>query len=334
MSRAIRMRRLVIVFKAFFDESGKNAKTNKAFLMGGFLGRVENWMTAADAWEDALHESPRIEYFKSTEAHSLTGEFNRWKRQEADKKIFSLASAISTFSVFGICATVSHRLFEHRDPRALNVTGTKPYDWGFLTATKATLEYLDEAYPGDEQVDFVFDNCSELPPCVEVYNSLKEDPMSRSSMRRAGSCTPGDDKNVAALQMADLLSGELFRHIETQIMSDALNVIREHNGIGHLNCQPPRQHVEVLRMAKLGKQIHGEAVSFIKKTKIGPTAFSSAEDIVDQVYELKMREAYLNVEWGRVLRALDSDAEYQAFRKRYLEPANAGAFPCPNKKKG
>jgi hypothetical protein len=47
----------MVVFRAFFDESGKDAKDNKAFLMGGFLGRVEEWLDACDAWEKALQES-------------------------------------------------------------------------------------------------------------------------------------------------------------------------------------------------------------------------------------------------------------------------------------
>jgi hypothetical protein len=319
MSREKRLRRLVIVFKAFFDESGKDAKDNKAFLMGGFLGSVDTWLSISDAWEEVLHESPRIEYFKSSEAQSLTGEFDRWRRIEADKKVLSLATAISKFDITGFCATVSHRLFEHRDPKALNVMGTKPYDWGFLSATSGVVQYLDEAYPGDEKVDFVFDACSELPACIEQYNFLKQDPFLRDAMRRSGECSPGDDKEVAALQMADLLSGELSRHIDTLVMSDALNVIRVHNEIMHLPCHPPRQHVDTLRMAKLAKQVHREVVEFLKKTKIGASAFSSSQEIIDQVLELKMREAYFDAEWGRVLLALDSDAEYQAFRKKYLE---------------
>jgi hypothetical protein len=55
----------------------------------------------------------------------------------------------------------------------------------------------------------VFDGCLELQSCIEQYPFLKEEPLLRSSMRRAGECSPGDDKVVAALQMADLLSGEL-----------------------------------------------------------------------------------------------------------------------------
>jgi hypothetical protein len=102
-------------------------------------------------------------------------------------------------------------------------------------------------------------------------------------------------------------------------MSAALIVIREHNKIMHLPCRPPRQHVDTLRMAKLAKQIHGEVVDFIKKTKIGPSAFSSSGEIVDQVAELQMREAYFNAEWGRLLLALDSDTDYQDFRKKYME---------------
>ena len=319
MARAKRMSRLVMVFRAFFDESGKDPVRNKALVMGGFLGRVEEWLKASDAWDEALHESPRIEYFKSSEATSLTGEFWRWRRIETDKKILSLAKSIAKFDVFGYCITVPHRLFEHHDPKASHGAGTKAYDWGFLAATSGLIQFLDEDHPGDDKVDFVFDKCSELPACIAQYNFLKADPVLKTTMRRAGECSPGDDKEVAALQMADLLSGEFSRHVDGRVMSDALNIIRENNKIGHLPCRPPRQFPDTLRIAKLAKQVHGEAVEYLKKSKIGSTAFASPEDVVNQVLELKMRESYFHLEWGRILLALDDDPDYQAFKKKYSE---------------
>ncbi len=309
------------MLRAFFDESGTNPKVNKALVVGGFLGSVEEWERASDAWDECLHGHPSIEYYSHKEAQSLAGQFVRFNRTSADAKTLALADTISRFSIIGVCATVLYRWFVQRDAEAARgIMGTRVYDWGFLTATSGVLQYADVYDPGDEKVDFVFDARTELSACIGIYNEMKMNPFFlKSVMRRAGECSPGDDKQIAALQMADLLSWEFSKAGETRTKSAALNLIIEKNKIIHLPCLPPRQLPDTLRLQKFAAQVHAEAINFLRRTKENASdRFSSEKDVLKELNALKVHEAYYMLEQARVFSQLGADKDYQSFLREYL----------------
>lgn len=321
MPERLRKKRRLLVFRAFFDESGTNPLENKALVMGGFLARVEEWERASDAWEACLHEKPSIEYFKHSEAQSLDGEFRQFNRSMADAKLLALAKTISNFpELRGFGISVAHRLFRHRDAKASQgMVGTRIYDWGFLTVTSGLCQYLGENHPGDEKVDFVFDDCSQLNGCIEHYNWMKTEPFLVETMRRAGQCSPGDDKEVAALQMGDLLASEFSKAGETKVRSAEFNLIAENNTICHIACRPPRQMPDTLALQKISNQVLLEAGNFFRRgNKKFPDRFATEREVEEYVNELKIHEAFVQLEWKRYKSQLQSDEEYQEFRKRYL----------------
>jgi hypothetical protein len=136
MAKRFRMKRLIVSMKAFFDESGLNPHEDKALVMGGYLGTVEEWESVTEVWDEGLHASPSIEYFKSDDAKNLRGEFLRFNRVTADKKISDLADIVGASELQGFCASVPHEVLAHRDPAATKrIAGSRTYDWGFFTAT-------------------------------------------------------------------------------------------------------------------------------------------------------------------------------------------------------
>lgn len=130
-----------LVFRAFFDESGTDRRKNKAFVIGGFLGRIEEWLKASDAWEESLHKHPRIEYFKHSEYQSLGGQFVRFNRQQAENKIVSLASTIANVDLHGFCSIAPHRIIESK-PVEKGLLGSRIYDWAFGGVIKLVLEHM------------------------------------------------------------------------------------------------------------------------------------------------------------------------------------------------
>ena len=62
--------------QAFIDESGGKGQ-GKVFTMAGWLGRAEQWALFSTEWQRCLQSTPRIAYFKMSEATSLSGQFGR-----------------------------------------------------------------------------------------------------------------------------------------------------------------------------------------------------------------------------------------------------------------
>src|ERR1017187_6614452 len=84
MGSRLRGQRLVMVMRAFFDESGLNPHEDNALVMGGYLGTVLELEKVSDGWDTCLAAHPKIGYFKSDEAKNLTGEFRRFGRASAE----------------------------------------------------------------------------------------------------------------------------------------------------------------------------------------------------------------------------------------------------------
>ena|GEM_PF-1955866 len=305
------------MFKAFFDESG-GPEASKALIMGGFLGRVEEWEHASDAWDECLRQSPAIDYFRHSEAQGLNEQFHGWKRADAESKVLALATVISHFDLLGMCAIVPYGIFAGRDAKITKgMMGTKAYDWAFAGAVKCVLQHMQETIPMGEQVDFVFDEHSALRANIDMFYRMKGEAFFSELMSHAGGCMPEDDKKIVALQMADLLAWEFSKAGKISTMSDAFKLIREKNKVAYMRCDPPPQTNATMRLFQLGHEVRAEAIEFLKQIK-KPRESLTAEEIKAQVGDLLMRETYHNVEWGRLLQWLDEDEEYQNFRKNYL----------------
>ena len=53
--------------QAVVDDSGSEP-TKPHFILAGFVAPAANWAALADEWQAGLDETPKLEYFKMTEA--------------------------------------------------------------------------------------------------------------------------------------------------------------------------------------------------------------------------------------------------------------------------
>ena len=70
---SLRFRRYQLTLQASIDDSGRGQKP--VFVLAGYVAKSDDWGAFSDEWEIALHERPRIEYFKMREAWNGTGQF-------------------------------------------------------------------------------------------------------------------------------------------------------------------------------------------------------------------------------------------------------------------
>lgn len=312
------------MFRAFFDETGKDPSKDKAFVMGGFLARVEDWLGVSDAWDECLRASPAIDYFKHAECENLHEQFWRFSREQADRKKYALAEVIGNFKLRGFCAIVPHGIVKGK-PVQRGLVGSRVYDWGFATATKLVLHHM-ASEPQHEKVDFIFDECTELRANIQNFNSMQVNPFFTELMSHSGTCVPGNDREVIALQMADFLAGEFLKAGEEQIQSDALELIRERNTIGYLRCDPPVQHIPLMDIFSFANELQREAGQFIKLQRQNSI---TQEELRERLASLLAKEAFFNVQYARMTAFLEADPDYQKFRRDYMEKTGIDPMCLP-----
>lgn len=287
--------RRVAIFRAFFDETGLDPSIDSDLVVGGFLGHVAEWMSVSDAWQVCLDTNPKIEYFSSHEARSQDGQFGRWSKHKTAKKVEALASVISKFRLQGFCATVSHSNFVGRDRKASRkVMGTRIYDWGFLTVTSAVMQHL-RRWELQEKVDFVFDQRTELSACIEMFNHMKNLEW-LGLMNWAGVCSPGDDRQIVALQMADLIASEFSSLTKTGKPSNAWRIIAGSRPVIHIPCDLPPFVPETLDIQKLAKEVQTASASLLKR--IYKDKEQTVQLLID-VENLVKRKAYFDIQIKR-----------------------------------
>lgn len=92
----------MMFMQGFFDDSG-SSQLQDVFVLAGLVSWSENWAAFADEWDNALHEAPRIEFFKSNQAARLEGEFEGWTRAAVEEKKIKLADIARKHSMLRVC---------------------------------------------------------------------------------------------------------------------------------------------------------------------------------------------------------------------------------------
>jgi len=309
MAKRLRDKRQLMIFRAFFDESGLNPHQDEAMIFGGFVGHVEEWKRASDAWDRCLHESPSIEYFSHKEANSLNEQFWKFSRIAADQKIESLATVIAESRLQGFCVSVPFSWFVNRDPKAAKgMMGSRAYDWGFLTATSGVLQYMKKLQL-DYTVDFVFDKRNDLRACINTYYEMRDCGLVEN-MAHAGECVQGNDRDLAALQMADLLAWEFSNLKKTNLPSESWALIAGARPIAHLPCTPPPLVPETLEIQKLAAEVKGSADRLLKRI------YGDKEklwDLISDVAELQKEKAYFDLRFQRLTGIYEAQPDWQEF---------------------
>jgi hypothetical protein len=94
-SQATRAAKVMVMFKAYFDDSASDEES-RTLLLAGCVQKYSIWANFSVGWEAVLAENPSIKYFHMREARKLEGEFARWKAKDRDAKIKRLAEVAAS----------------------------------------------------------------------------------------------------------------------------------------------------------------------------------------------------------------------------------------------
>jgi hypothetical protein len=213
--------------RTFVDESGTEVRGPKdIFLMGGWIADVETWERFSTDWDKVLRSSPAIAYFSHREAKALSGQFTGWSVRDANLKILSLAKVVDRHinperQHYGIATGMRPevlRILLKRSPATQRqIRGvlklTTPYDFCFHSLVGLVLVHQVLTLHSTETVDFIFDSHPSFDACAKLFKEMKSKLIPKITAI-AGTITEGDDKQLAPLQAADLLVGQMTANLK------------------------------------------------------------------------------------------------------------------------
>lgn len=217
------------MLKAFIDDSGSGGDS-LWYVLAGYIGTVDGWDSFDGEWTGVLHQNPRIEYFKSSEAESLRpdGQWAGISKEQRDEKIDALIEVIGRCARRAVYTRMRQSVYDELVKGNIPLAWDRPYYFLLPSVIGAAINI--ERIDGDsELVDFVFDSDQThergiellLPflfPMQSLYGSLV------NVIRR-------DDKKFLPLQAADLLAWQVRRYFSAS------------------KEEPPRRHFNAARTA-------------------------------------------------------------------------------------
>jgi hypothetical protein len=153
---------MILEPQAVIDDSGSEPQS-RVFVLAGFAASASAWAHFALDWRAALDESPKLEYFKMTEAANFGGQFDRakgWDEAKRDDRLISLTRIINKHAHLIIHAAVRNDHFEKyiksipAPERSLAIDS--PYVLMFTQIILAMATFGDQLQIRDA-CDFIFD---------------------------------------------------------------------------------------------------------------------------------------------------------------------------------
>lgn len=99
------------MLQAFTDDSGKEP-AQKLYALCGLLATADQWAVFSDEWDAALKLTPRLEYFKFSEATKLLGQFAGWSEPDRDDRVRLLVEIIKRHTIAAYGVTLRHEHFQ------------------------------------------------------------------------------------------------------------------------------------------------------------------------------------------------------------------------------
>lgn len=237
------------MFRAFVDETG-NDPLQFAFTFAAWVATVEEWERFSDDWATVLKSDPSIKYFKHSEAKARVGQFENWDQIACDQKILKLAEVIAkrdVVNLYGLLSGIRNDIITSIINRAVIspklvrsiLHANRSYDWCFHSIASLVIQRQIEL-GRIEKVDFVFDKGdAAFDDCVACYKSIIREPLFPEENRAVlGTLTEANDKDIVALQAADLLAGQATMKLRGFPIEEPYRVIAKGNRLLVCNIRP------------------------------------------------------------------------------------------------
>ncbi len=201
-----RANRPLIMLQAYVDESVGDG----IYAMAGYIASAEQWAAFSDEWRQFLEMSPKIDYFKFSEAMHLSGEFQDWREEARDEKLSLLYKVIGAHAAAFVAVGI--KIDEHKEifgSRVIPRAWRSPYHLLLYSMISELARHQNELYL-DGPIDFIFDE--QVMEEGQIYQRWEGFKIASRMQNNIIGSTPifRDDKSVRPLQAADMLAGRML----------------------------------------------------------------------------------------------------------------------------
>jgi hypothetical protein len=193
---------------AFVDDSGSGGDS-PYYVLAGYSADKSTWESFWADWQGVLDLSPKLNYFKMSEAESLKGQFLNFTRSDRDARLAKFIDVILNHDLFE--ASVAIKDVDYREVLypVLDRGHASPYYCAFIgMATALSGRYRHSG--SDEIVHFIFDTQGAMEDkMLRLYDTFRGD----FRHWKLGSVEYRSDKDVLPLQAADLIAWQTRRFL-------------------------------------------------------------------------------------------------------------------------
>lgn len=204
---------------AYMDESGIHAGS-RICAIAGYVGPAEEWQTFEHRWKRAITDAG-ITAFHMATFQSRRGEFAGWSDLRREQLLAELVGIIKARDLLGVGSGLViedyERLSDEDKTWMTHGNPEKPY---FLCFQHCIVEAAHRAdgLPPQEKVAFAFDRQDEFSAeAIRLYNDMKGQADWENKHRLADAVGFASKVETVALQAADLLAYECYKHLENRL---------------------------------------------------------------------------------------------------------------------
>jgi Protein of unknown function (DUF3800) len=219
----VRREKLLVILSAHVDDSGSDENSDsppRFFVLAGYVLPVGTWKPFSERWADELKREPSVECFKMSDAEYGDGYFMGMEEPFRKLKVNELAQVIADFEPKPISAHLRWSDYKSIVHGHVSEKMASPYAILFYQIIKQSHDWQLELKKQDEtiglhSVDFVFDEQGKIGlRALQWYAKLRE--VVPEPYKKMMGNTPAfrDDKEIVALQAADMLAWHIRRYLE------------------------------------------------------------------------------------------------------------------------
>lgn len=190
--------------------------------LAAYINGAGPWIEFGAKWRATLDRAPKISYLKMAEAQNLSGQFRGWSATDRDNKILQLARVIEASRPWSVHCSISRSEYAQIVAPVAPFPLKQPYFscfWGIMRTAADYHLQLDRGRPANTQMvpplEFVFDEQGGLGADAALwYNWLKNGQEPDIARLMGDKPIFGDDKQMVALQAADMLAWHIRRRHE------------------------------------------------------------------------------------------------------------------------